>query len=204
MVDRYDAMAGAPRMLLGRVGRPTGTDRRTGRPTETDRASGRGRRVTEARRSLLGRTERIDPLDALFRLAAQGQAPADRIRLALSRARFEVAVDGAGRPLVGRFPDGVACLAVATSVAHRERVAAAGWCRIDLPDLVCLLPDRVDVLFNPAGPVPFRLAGDFVRDALLTSDTPPADDTAHTDPAATDRSVAELGGGALVGGELAG
>jgi hypothetical protein len=128
--------------------------------------------------TLLGRRARIDPLDALFRRAVREQVPAEQIRLALYRSRFDVALDGTGRPLIGPSPDGRPCLAVATSVAYRERVTAAGWRRVDLADLVCLLPDRVDVLFNPTGPAPFRLPGNAVRDALLSGDGPegsPAD-----------------------------
>jgi hypothetical protein len=119
---------------------------------------------------LLGRAGPGDRLEELFRLAARGQVPAEQLRLALCRSRFDVALDGDGRPLIGPSPDGRPCVAVATSVAHRERVTAAGWRRVDLPDLVCLLPDRVDVLVNPTGPAPFRLPGNTVREALLSCD----------------------------------
>ena len=111
-----------------------------------------------------------DPLDALFRMAGRGTALADQIQLVLRDARFEVALNGDGRPLIVRSPDDVPCVVIATSAPQRERASAPQWRRIDLTELVSLLPDRVDVLFNPAGPMPFRLLGDFIRETLMMGD----------------------------------
>ncbi|WP_433794788.1 type VII secretion system-associated protein [Actinoplanes sp. CA-252034] len=111
-----------------------------------------------------------DPLDALFRLAVQGRAGAEQIQLVLRDSLFEVALNGDGRPLIMRSPDDVPCMVIATSGPRREQATAPQWRRIDLTELVSLLPDRVDVLFNPGSAVPFRLIGDFVREALLMSD----------------------------------
>jgi hypothetical protein len=111
-----------------------------------------------------------DPLDALFRMAGRGAGLADQIQLVLRDARFEVALNGDGRPLIVRSPDDVPCVVIATSAPQRERASAPQWRRIDLTELVSLLPDRVDVLFNPAGPMPFRLLGDFIRETLMMGD----------------------------------
>lgn len=111
-----------------------------------------------------------DPLDAIFRMAVRGQAEAEQIQLILRDTLFDVALNGDDRPLVVRSPDDVSCVVIATSAPQRQRASAPQWRRIDLTDLVSLLPDGVDVLFNPAGPVPFRLIGDFIRETLLMSD----------------------------------
>ncbi|WBB80448.1 type VII secretion system-associated protein [Micromonospora sp. WMMD882] len=111
-----------------------------------------------------------DPLDALFRLAVRGQAPAEQIQLALRDTLVDVALGGDDRPLILRSPDDVPCVVLATSAPQRDRVDAPRWRRIDLAELVALLPDRVDTLFNPAGPAPMRLIGDFVRETLLMGD----------------------------------
>ncbi|GLY00693.1 MULTISPECIES: type VII secretion system-associated protein [Actinoplanes] len=111
-----------------------------------------------------------DPVDALFRLALRGQVQAEQIQLVLRDSLFEVALNGDGRPLVMRSPDDVPCMVIATSQPRREQASAPQWRRIDLTELVSLLPDRVDVLFNPGSPAPFRLIGDFIRETLMMSD----------------------------------
>ncbi|BCJ35625.1 hypothetical protein Athai_31280 [Actinocatenispora thailandica] len=111
-----------------------------------------------------------DPLDALFRLAVAEAATAEQIQVVLRDTALELALDAAGRPLIARSPDELDCVVVATSAAHRQQAGAVSWRRVDPMELVTLLPDRIDVLFNPASPVAFRLAGDFVRDTVLMSD----------------------------------
>ncbi|SDT56442.1 type VII secretion system-associated protein [Actinoplanes derwentensis] len=111
-----------------------------------------------------------DPLDAMFRLAGRAEVRAEQIQLILRDSLFEVALNGDGRPLIMRSPDDVPCVVIATSGPRREQATAPQWRRIDLTELVSLLPDRVDVLFNPGSPVPFRLIGDFIRESLLMSD----------------------------------
>lgn len=111
-----------------------------------------------------------DALDALFRMAVAGDAVAEHIQLVLRDATLHVALGAAGRPVVAPSPDDVPCVVVATSDRHREQIEAAGWQQADLLELVTLLPDQIDVLFNPSAPVSFRLVGDFVRDTVLLSD----------------------------------
>lgn len=45
--------------------------------------------------------------------------------------------------------------------------------RVDLDDLVVLLADGVDELFNPGGPASVRLAGDFLCETMTRSDIEP-------------------------------
>lgn len=111
-----------------------------------------------------------DALDALFRMAVAGAAVAEHIQLVLRDAVLYVALDDEDRPVVVPSPDDLPCLVVATSERYREQTDAAGWAEADLMELVTLLPDEIDVLFNPFGPVSFRLAGDFIRDTVLLSD----------------------------------
>ena len=111
-----------------------------------------------------------DPLDAVFRLVMQGRAETGQIRLMLRDSLFDIAVNGDGRPLVTLSPDDVPCVVVATGEAHRRRISSPRWRRIDLDDLVALLADAVDVLFNPGGPASLRLTGDFLRETLMMAD----------------------------------
>jgi hypothetical protein len=111
-----------------------------------------------------------DPLDALLRLAMDGRVEAGQVQLMLRDARYEVALNGDGRPLLVTSPDNVRCVVVATSAPQVRRISSPEWRRTDLTGVVALLPDGVDVLVNPGGPVPFRLTGDFLREALIMSD----------------------------------
>jgi hypothetical protein len=111
-----------------------------------------------------------DPLDAVLRLVLQGKAEAEHIQLMLRDSLFDIAMNGDGRPLITKSPDGVPCVVVATGEMHRIRVRSPQWRRIDLEDLVVLLADGVDVMFNPAGPAAVRLMGDFMRDSLMMDD----------------------------------
>ncbi len=111
-----------------------------------------------------------DPLDAMLRLVLQGRARAERLQVMMRDALLGAAVGGDGRPLIALSPDQVRCVMVATSVTQQRRVSSPDWQQVDLMALVGLLPDGVDVLFNPDGPVPFRLTGDFVRETAIMSD----------------------------------
>lgn len=111
-----------------------------------------------------------DPLDAVLRLVLQGNAQAENIQLLLRDTLFDVAMNGDGRPLITKSPDDVLCVVVATGEPHRKRVQAPQWQRIDLDELVVLLADTVDVLFNPGGPASVRLTGDFLRETLMLDD----------------------------------
>ena len=111
-----------------------------------------------------------DPFDALLRLAGRGDATAEQLQLTLRDMLFDIALNGDGRPLVVRSPDGVPCVAIATSGMQQELAQAPGWQRIDLITLVTMLPEETDVFFNPGVPMPFRLTADFIHDTLTMSD----------------------------------
>ncbi|AGL14090.1 type VII secretion system-associated protein [Actinoplanes sp. N902-109] len=111
-----------------------------------------------------------DPLDAMLRLAMQGQVRAEQLQVMMRDAVLSTALNGDGRPLIVKSPDDVRCVVVATSVAQQRRVSSPEWQQADLMALVSLLPDDVDVLFNPGGPVPFRLTGDFIRETAIMGD----------------------------------
>jgi hypothetical protein len=111
-----------------------------------------------------------DPLDAVLRLVLRGRAKTDHIRLMLRDTLFDIAIDGTREPLITKSPDDISCVVVATGEPHRARVRAPGWRRIDLDELVELLADEIDVLFNPAGPASVRLTGDFMRETTLMDD----------------------------------
>ena len=103
-----------------------------------------------------------DPLDALVRDAMLGDAPMEQLQVLLREAPLGLAMNGDGRPLVVRSFDDRPCLIVTTSAPHRESTFAPQWRNVELAELVELLPDGIDVLINPGGPAPVRLAGDFI------------------------------------------
>ena len=111
-----------------------------------------------------------DPLDAVLRLTMRGGMAAGQLQVMMRDAQFEVALNGDERPLVVKSPDDVRCVVLATGKRQRHRISAPEWRRMDLTGVVSLLPDDVDVLINPGGPVPFRLTGDFVRETMFMSD----------------------------------
>lgn len=105
-----------------------------------------------------------DPLDAVLRLVLQERAEVEHIRLVLRDSLFDLVVTDDGRPRVIPAPDGRPCVVVATGEPHRRRLGARLWQRVDLAELIELLDDGVDVLFNPAGAASIRLTGDFLRE----------------------------------------
>lgn len=107
-----------------------------------------------------------DPLDAVLRLVAEGRAESRHIQLMLRGTLMDVAFNGDGQPLIGRAPDGILCAVIATGEVHRARIASPDWRRVDLAELVGLLNDRYDALFNPGGATAVRLTGDFLRQTL--------------------------------------
>ncbi|WP_367129236.1 type VII secretion system-associated protein [Saccharothrix sp. HUAS TT1] len=111
-----------------------------------------------------------DPLDAVMRLLLRGEAEVEHLQMLLRDTLYDLAMNGDGRPLVMNSPDDVPCTVVATSEGHRGRVSSPEWRRVDLTDLVELLADGVDVLFNPGGPASVRLAGEFIRRTLVMSE----------------------------------
>ncbi|MDT5032342.1 MAG: hypothetical protein QOC94_2513 [Actinoplanes sp.] len=111
-----------------------------------------------------------DPIDVLLRLAMQGDVPMEQLQLILRDSMFDLALNGDGRPLIVRSPDGVPCAVVTTSGPHRERVQSPDWTRIAVAELAQRLSDGVDVLINPNGPSTVRLAGSFVQETVLMTD----------------------------------
>jgi hypothetical protein len=111
-----------------------------------------------------------DPIDALLRLAMRGDAPMEQLQLILRDSRFELALNGDGRPLIVKSPDEVPCAVITTSGPHRDRVMSPDWVQIDLMDLAQRLADGVDVFINPNGPASVRLTGSFVRETVLMSE----------------------------------
>ncbi|WP_409179298.1 type VII secretion system-associated protein [Amycolatopsis sp. VS8301801F10] len=107
-----------------------------------------------------------DPLDAVLRLTARGEADFDQLAAVFRESAFAVAVDTDESPLVAPSPDNIPCLLVTTAPAHRRRVRAAGWRPAGPLDLLRLLNDRdgVDLLLNPGSPGCLRLLADSVRE----------------------------------------
>ncbi|WBC01028.1 type VII secretion system-associated protein [Micromonospora sp. WMMA1976] len=109
-----------------------------------------------------------DPLDAVLRLiAAAGAVRPAHLRAVLRASTLHLAVNGDGRPLVVHAPDDERCVVVATGEPHREPVPAPGWRLLDLAGLAAVAGDR-DVLVNPGGPAPARLAAAFLRETAAT------------------------------------
>jgi hypothetical protein len=114
--------------------------------------------------------EGTDPLDIVLRLMLDGQAETWRVQLMLRDSLYDVALNPDGRPLVTKSPDDVPCVVVVTGEPHRKRLRVPDWQRVDLLELVELLADGVDALFNPGGPASVRLTGDFLRETTLLGD----------------------------------
>ncbi|MCG3752719.1 type VII secretion system-associated protein [Amycolatopsis sp. Poz14] len=109
-----------------------------------------------------------DPLDAVLRLTARGEADFDQLAAVFRESAFAVAVDTDESPLVAPSPDNIPCLLVTTAPAHRRRVRAAGWRPAGPVDLLRLLNDYdgVDLLLNPGAPGCLRLLADSVREIM--------------------------------------
>ncbi|WP_410623838.1 type VII secretion system-associated protein [Amycolatopsis sp. cmx-8-4] len=110
-----------------------------------------------------------DPLDAVLRLLAVGDAEFAQVASVFRQVKTAVALDASGAPLTAPSPDGVPCLLVATAPAHRHRVRTAGWRAVDAGELAALLADRpgTDLLLNPGAVGCTRLPAETVQD--LTS-----------------------------------
>jgi hypothetical protein len=106
----------------------------------------------------------VDPLDAALRLVVHGEVEPDQVAELLRTSMLEVALNGDGRLLLSRAADDVLCAMVATSPAYR--FPAPDWGTVSLEELLGLLPDDADVLFNADGPAWTRLSGDFLREAV--------------------------------------
>ena len=115
-----------------------------------------------------------DPLGALLHQMMRGDASVELIQSALRDSRLDLAMNGDGRPLVVRSFDDLPCVVVATSARQRERTFAPEWRRVELAELVELLPDGIDLLVDPDGPEPVRLAAAIVWYAIQSADEDPA------------------------------
>ncbi|WP_326566992.1 type VII secretion system-associated protein [Amycolatopsis rhabdoformis] len=109
-----------------------------------------------------------DPLDAVLRLVARGEADAAQLAAILRESTVSVALDVDDEPLVAPSPDNLPCVLATTAPAHRTRVRATGWHPVAAHDLPALLDthDGVDLLLNPGAPGCTRLLADTIRDAL--------------------------------------
>ncbi|TDV38592.1 type VII secretion system-associated protein [Actinophytocola oryzae] len=111
-----------------------------------------------------------DPLDAVFRLVLRGPGKIGQIQVVLHDVLLDVALNGDGRPLIVRAPDGLPCVVATSSVRHQTSTSAFDWQRLDLDAILGLLPDDVDVLFNPGASASIRLTGDFLRNTAAMGD----------------------------------
>ncbi|MET8759872.1 type VII secretion system-associated protein [Lentzea sp. NPDC004782] len=111
-----------------------------------------------------------DSVDAGVWLLLHRDAEPEQLQLLLRDSTFDIAMNGDGLPLIVKSPDDVPCAIVATAEVHRRRISSPDWLRADVEDLVALLADGVDVLFNPGGDTCVRLLGDFVREVLSMDD----------------------------------
>ncbi|MFG1885771.1 type VII secretion system-associated protein [Micromonospora sp. NPDC049102] len=113
------------------------------------------------------------PVDASASLVATGRAGVDVVLLALRDSLVDVALDAEGGVIVAPAPDDVPCVLVATGAVDQARVDAVDWRQVDLPELLTLLPDGVDVLLNPGGPRSMRLFADALRDIAVQGEPAP-------------------------------
>ncbi|MBB5803417.1 hypothetical protein F4560_003185 [Saccharothrix ecbatanensis] len=104
-----------------------------------------------------------DPVDAVLRLVARGEADVDALIPTIRNAVLEVAVSDDGQLMIGAAPDGVPCVAVATAAVHRKRVGTEHWGQVTADDLVQVLPEGTDILLNPDGQASLRLVASALR-----------------------------------------
>ncbi|MEU4791999.1 type VII secretion system-associated protein [Micromonospora tulbaghiae] len=115
-------------------------------------------------------THNAEPLDVLLRRMMRGDAEVEQVQAALRASPLDLAMNGDGRPLVVRSFDDTPCVVVATSADERARTFAPQWRRVEAAELAELLPDGIDVLVDPGGPEPVRLAAAVVWHALQYAD----------------------------------
>jgi hypothetical protein len=113
----------------------------------------------------------LDPVDAVLRALGRGECDIDQVAEVMAGVMFGVALDEKGQAIVRRAPDGVPSVLVATAHAYRDRVEAAGWRDVTLPQLAEALPAQgVDVLVNPGARTSMRVLADAVRTAAARAD----------------------------------
>jgi hypothetical protein len=107
-----------------------------------------------------------DPVDAVLRLAADGEVDTDLLFAVIREQEFGVALDECRRPVVAPAPDDVPSLLVTTAPAHRGRVRAEAWLVVDAGELAALLAEHgVDALVNPGACTSTRLLASAIADA---------------------------------------
>jgi hypothetical protein len=113
-----------------------------------------------------------DPVDAVLRLLPSGEADGEDLLAVLGEIDLAIAVGTDATVLAAPASDGVLCVLATTAPRHRAAAEAtadppvAGWQEVPLTELAAELPeDGVDVLLNPRGPAPMRLAAAAVREA---------------------------------------
>jgi hypothetical protein len=111
-------------------------------------------------------TSATDPVDAVLRLVARGDAPLDVVIPTLRDAFVEIAVTEDGYLLVGPAPDGAPCVGVVTAGVHRARLPFEHWRQVTAETVLEVLPEGTDILINPEGPAPFRLLAPALRESF--------------------------------------
>ena len=106
-----------------------------------------------------------DPIDAILRRIAGGEQLADDLVESIRNAVVEIGCDEQDRPLVGTGPDGTVCAVIATAATQKLDVDVDRWWPVVGSELPNILPPETDILLNPHGMAPFRLATDALRDA---------------------------------------
>ncbi|MFR9774081.1 type VII secretion system-associated protein [Nocardia sp. SC052] len=101
-----------------------------------------------------------DPVDAVLRLVAAGADAAGEIVPAIHGALVEIGCDDDDQPLIGRDPDGVACVVVVTAAVHKYGLDVERWALVPGALLPNIVPPGVDIMLNPAGPAAMRLRTD--------------------------------------------
>ncbi|MEV6432100.1 type VII secretion system-associated protein [Nocardia sp. NPDC051463] len=104
-----------------------------------------------------------DPVDAILRRIAAGENQlGDELVATIRDTVVEIGCDAQGRPLTGKSPDGVDCAVIATAELQKGRIDVDRWVPLHGAELVDAVPPGVDILLNPAGRAPFRLAASAV------------------------------------------
>ncbi|MCX4095531.1 type VII secretion system-associated protein [Nocardia sp. alder85J] len=105
-----------------------------------------------------------DPVDAVLRRISAGENRlGEELLTTLRDTVVEIGCDEHKRPLIGSAPDGVDCVVVATAELQKAGIDADRWVPVHgrlLPDII---PPGADILINPNGRAPFRLATDTLK-----------------------------------------
>jgi hypothetical protein len=106
-----------------------------------------------------------DPTDALLRSIAAGNPVGEELPALIRDSVVEIVCDEQDEPIVDTAPDGVRCVLVATAEAQKVDVEPNRWWPVLGSELPSVVPSGIDILLNPGGPAPFRLAAEVLRNA---------------------------------------